>query len=100
ESEVGAVVDKVTQRTMTTAEGRLDIRDVSMTMTGSTGVVPLEIWVDSHNRLARLTFPAASVVVIRDDLASVLTREVRTPHKGDEDLFIPANGFTLGATIT
>ena len=64
------------------------------------GAFPIEVWTDDRQRLARLVMPMSSVVVIRDDLTSVMTREDHGQNPGDEAVFISANGFTIGATIT
>jgi hypothetical protein len=38
--------------------------------------------------------------VLRDDLTSVMMREERITHVGDEAVYIPATGFSLAATMT
>jgi pimeloyl-ACP methyl ester carboxylesterase len=58
------------------------------------------MWIDGRNRFARLVLPAASLTVIRDDLSVVMAREERISRPGDEDVFIPANGFNLGGTVS
>jgi pimeloyl-ACP methyl ester carboxylesterase len=98
--EVAATVDRVTPRRLVTAEGPVAIREFLLTLTTQTGTVPLEVWTDDRHRLARLVLPVSSMVVIRDDLTSVMTREDHAQNPTDEAVFIPANGFTIGATIT
>lgn len=100
DAEATAVVDRLTTRRILTPEGAVDIREFALTLTGPAGPIPLEVWVDARQRLARIVLPLASVVVIRDDLASVMVREDPVRNRGDEPAFIPANGFSLGATIT
>jgi pimeloyl-ACP methyl ester carboxylesterase len=100
EGEFAATVTRVTSRRLVTAEGPLAIREFVMTLATPQGGFPLEVWTDDRQRLARLVLPISSVVVIRDDLTSVMTREDHSPNPGDETVFIPANGFTIGATIT
>jgi pimeloyl-ACP methyl ester carboxylesterase len=58
------------------------------------------VWADVNGRLARIVLPAASLVVMRDDLSSVMAREEAVRNAGDEDVFIGAAGFNLGATVT
>ena len=60
----------------------------------------VQVWVDERSRLARVDLPAAALVVIREDLATVLAREEHIKNPGDDSLYIPASGFSLGATIT
>ena len=100
ETEVAATVDRVSSRRLVTPEGVVTIREFALTLATPRGGYPLEIWTDERQRLARLVLPVSSVVVIRDDLTSVMTREDHSQNSRDEDIFIPANGFSLGATIT
>lgn len=100
DAEVSAVVDRVTPRRMAMPEGTLEFREFAMTMTGPSGPMPVEVWTDSRQRLARISLPAASVVVVRNDLTSVMAREEPVSNRGDEGVFIAANGFSLADTIT
>jgi pimeloyl-ACP methyl ester carboxylesterase len=93
-------VEQVTPRRVSLGERSLDLRVVSVSLAGTAGSSNIELWIDGRNRLARLEMPSVSIVVIRDDLASVMAREERVRHARDEDVFVPANGFNLGATIT
>jgi pimeloyl-ACP methyl ester carboxylesterase len=78
----------------------VDLRSIRLTIAGANSVVPVELWVDARGRMARLSLPATSLVVIREDLATVMAREDRASVPGDTEEFIGANGFSLGATIT
>ena len=100
EGEVAATVDRVTPRRLVTRKGPSPFASSSLTLVTPRGAFPIEVWTDDRQRLARLVLPASSVVVIRDDLTSVMTREDHGQNPGDEAVFIPANGFTIGATIT
>jgi pimeloyl-ACP methyl ester carboxylesterase len=100
EGEVTATVDRVTARRLLTGGTATAIRDVALTLATPRGPVPLEIWVDDRGRLARVVLPISAVVVIRDDLSSVMTREDHGQNPGDEEVFIPGNGFSLAGTIT
>ena len=59
-----------------------------------------EVWVDSEDRLLRLTLPLTEIDVVRTDIVSTSTRFERFRHSGDEDIRIPAAGFSIAATIT
>ena len=98
--EASAVVDRVTPRRLVTAEGGVAVREFAMTLSTPRGFVPLEIWTDERQRLARVVLPTLSVVVIRDNLASVTTRLEPVRNPGDEEVLIPSNGFSLAGTIT
>jgi pimeloyl-ACP methyl ester carboxylesterase len=98
--EVTVTVDVVRERRVVTADGPIDLQQFDLTFENPSGPVKAEIWIDGKKRLARLLLPAAAVTVIRDDLSAVLSREERISHPGDEDVFIPAIGFNLGATVS
>jgi len=100
DGEVNATVDRVTPKRIVNPSGTTDLRQFDMTIgrPGSPSVVKVSI--DDRSRLARLDFPGESVVVIRDDIATVMSREEKARNPGDDDLFIPASGFSLGATVT
>jgi pimeloyl-ACP methyl ester carboxylesterase len=100
EAEANATVNRVTSRRIVTPDGPIAIRDFSLTLAGPAGLIPIEIWTDERQRLVRLVLPTTSVVVLRDDLASVMTREEPVKNPGDQTVFIPSNGFSLAGTFT
>jgi pimeloyl-ACP methyl ester carboxylesterase len=100
EGEGSITVDRMTPRRIVTLDGTIEMQDWALTITQAGGPVPVELWTDARHRLARVVLPTASLVVLRDDLASVMVREERIHNAGDENAFIPANGFSLAATIT
>jgi pimeloyl-ACP methyl ester carboxylesterase len=100
EGQTSLTVSQMTPRRLSLGERTLDIRAYTVTLASAGTSSTAEVWVDSQNRLARLEMPSLAVVVIREDLASVMAREVRLRNPRDEDTFIPANGFSLGATTT
>ncbi len=97
---VEATVGTVSPRRIYIGTRAMDLREYSVTIAAPGGAVPIDLWIDARGRLARLALPAASVVVIRDDLSSVMAHEEPAHNAGDEDASIGANGFSLAATIT
>ena len=100
EGETSVTVEQITPRRISLGDRVVEVRIVSLALASTGGRSLMELWVDGRGRLARLEMPEVSVVVIRDDLASVMARTEHVRHPGDEDVFIPANGFSLGATFT
>jgi dienelactone hydrolase len=100
EGGASATVDRITPRRLVTPEGPMEIREFAVTLQTPRGPFGIEVWVDGRGRLARLVLPVSSVMVLRDDLTSVMTREDHGRNPGDEDVFIPANGFNLAGTLT
>jgi len=99
QAEINATVDRITDRRLTTPLGPIDLKQVDMTFSNPSPLA-VEVWIDTHSRLARLAVPSQGLVVVRDDLSSVMTREEHIRNSGDTSEFIPANGFNLGATLT
>jgi pimeloyl-ACP methyl ester carboxylesterase len=100
EREIPATVTGTTMRRLATPEGTVDLRQFEMTFGYPGDPMAIEVWIDGQDRLARIVRPADGLTVVRDDLSSVLAREVKIRNPRDEDVFIPASGFNLGATIT
>src|SRR5262249_38061839 len=59
-----------------------------------------EIWTDEGGRLLRLSIPAQSLDIAREDIASVAARRVTSSRPNDEQVRIPANGFALAGTLS
>src|SRR5262245_12952119 len=60
----------------------------------------IEIWGDEQGRLLRVSIPAQSLEFAREDIASVSSRLVTMSRPNDEDIRIPANGFSLAGTLS
>lgn len=100
DGETSIVVDRITAKRVSTVDATLDLREFGMSVAARGGTVPLQMWIDARNRLVRVVMPASSVVIVRDDVAGVMAREVHVSNPGDDEQFVSANGFTIGATIT
>jgi pimeloyl-ACP methyl ester carboxylesterase len=98
--EIPATVTRVAPRRLATPDGTVDLRQFELSFGYPGDPMLIEVWIDARDRLARIVRPADGVTVVRDDLSSVLAREIRIRNPRDEDLFVPAAGFNLGATIT
>jgi pimeloyl-ACP methyl ester carboxylesterase len=64
--------------------------------------VPIEadVWTDETGRMIRLSVPAQSLEVVREDIAAVSARSVPISRPNDEPIRIPSNGFTLAGTLS
>ena len=60
----------------------------------------LHLYADNIGTLVRVSVPAQSLDVVRDDIAGSISRTRVTSNPGDQAVIIPAAGFNLGATIT
>jgi pimeloyl-ACP methyl ester carboxylesterase len=71
-------------------------------VTGSSSSISLDftIWGDENGRLLELTVPAQGLDIARTDIASVASRHVSISRSNDEQVRIPAVGFTLAGTLS
>lgn len=100
QTELAVRIDRITPRRIETPGTRHELRQYDLVFPNPSGPLNVEVWIDTRGRLARLAIPVASVAVIRDDLSTVMARLDSYSHARDEELFIPANGFNIAATIT
>jgi len=59
-----------------------------------------DIWLDETGRMLRLSLPAQSLEVVREDIAAVSSRTITISRPNDESIKIPANGFVLAGTLS
>ncbi len=59
-----------------------------------------EIWGDESGRLLRVSVPAQSLEVVREDIASVSSRRVTVSRPSDEQVRVQANGFSIAGTLS
>jgi pimeloyl-ACP methyl ester carboxylesterase len=62
--------------------------------------VEADIWGDENGRLLRLSVPVQAIEFVREDIASVSTRQVVISRSNDQQVRVPANGFTLAGTVS
>jgi uncharacterized protein len=62
--------------------------------------VEADIWGDETGRLLRVSIPDQGLEALREDIASVSTRRVPISRPNDEQVRIPANGFTMVGTLS
>ena len=100
QAEIRLAVKAVTASTFETPSGPVATHRYSVTFNNPNGPLDADITVDNRNRFARLEIPAAMLVVSRQDLAGVGTRQLTVRNPTDADAHIPAAGFSLAGTLT
>ncbi len=100
QAEIPARIERITPRRMESPTIRHELRQFDLVFANPGGPLNVEVWVDARGRLARVAIPVASLTVVRDDLTVVMARLDSFSHPRDQELFIPANGFNIAATIT
>jgi len=83
-----------------TLDGVIDARRSMISIDDPAKPAEVEIWADQGGRLIRFSVPSQAVEVLRSDVASVAAREVKVSRPNDESVHVPANGFTLAATVS
>ena len=100
QAEIKLIVRAITPGQFQTAAGLVKTQRYSLTFGNPGGDVPAEVSVDEKGRLARLEIPTASLIVARQDLASVSSRMQTVRNPTDADVRVPAAGFSLAGTVT
>src|SRR5262249_55826477 len=79
----------------------IQARHTRLTLTAAGGVdPPVDVGGDEAGHLLRVGVPSQSTESVRADIASVAARRITISRGGDEQLRIPANGFTLAGTLS
>ena len=96
---LSATIHSVTDETIKTPARVIAARRWTLHLGGGAGKLEMDVWTDG-NRLLRLDIPTQMLTVLRDDISSVSARLVRMARPNDEEVSVPANGFSLAATIS
>ena len=94
-----ATIHGVTDETIKVAGRSIAARRWTLHLGGGSAKLEMEVWTEG-SRLLRLDIPTQMLTVLRDDIASVSARLVTMARPNDEEVSIPANGFSLAATLS
>jgi uncharacterized protein len=98
--EIALQVTAVSSERIRTAGRTIAAKRYTIVFGNVSGPVPGELWVDEDGRLIRFRVPGQALEVAREDVVAVSSRVERLGRPGDEQSFIPSNGFSLAATIS
>ncbi|HET7219879.1 MAG TPA: alpha/beta fold hydrolase [Vicinamibacterales bacterium] len=99
--ELKVVLKTVADEEIKTPAGIVKMRKFELTAYNAGGsTFPLLVTVDDKARLARLEVAASGLTVVRNDLSGVAVRTLTARNPTDADVTIPANGFSIAATMT
>jgi pimeloyl-ACP methyl ester carboxylesterase len=99
-AEIGVLLNGVDVQRMQTPGRTFEIRKYRVSFKNPGGAMDAEVWAEPAGRLVRVSIPAASFDIVREDVATVAAREQKFSREGDEDVKIPANGFNLAGSIS
>ena len=94
--EVGESSDETIQTASQVIRGRR----TAAKMLAPGASLDIAVWGDENGRLLRLSVPAQNLEVAREDIASVAARRVTISRANDEQIRVPANGFSLAGTVS
>lgn len=101
QAQVEATLSAVADERMQTAAGMFEVRRHVIDVANPGAPLVALVWAETRTgRLIRYSIAAAGVDIVREDLTSVFTREVKEFRDNDQTLLIPAAGFNLGATVS
>ena len=83
-----------------TAKRVVEVRTYALTFQNPGTPLGATIWTDEAGRLVRFEVAAQSLLVVREDFASVGARNEVMSRAGDQSVHIPANGFNLAGTLS
>lgn len=98
--EVKLTVKAVQEEQIATPGARLATRRYDVVINNPGGPLSAVVTIDHRARFVRLEIPASALTVARTDVAGVGTRLQSARNPTDVDVTIPANGFSLAATLT
>jgi pimeloyl-ACP methyl ester carboxylesterase len=100
---IGSVVLHVGESTteqIQTATRLIAAKKTRVTASSPGTTLDFTIWGDENGRLLEMTAPAQGLDVARTDIASVSARHIAISRPNDEQVRIPAVGFTLAGTLS
>lgn len=100
QAEVAIRLTALVTEIVQTPNSTLELLRYDVVVVDPAGEVPMSLTAEPDGSLARIVVPDQSLQVLRNDLASPLTRTVTFTNPGDERATIPASGFSLVGTLT
>jgi pimeloyl-ACP methyl ester carboxylesterase len=96
---VAISVTNVTEETIQIPGRKIAARRFVLHVGGAASKLDMEVWTEA-GRLLRIDIPAQMLSILRDDIASVSARLVTMARPNDEQISVPAIGFSLSATLS
>ena len=102
QGEVAIKLTAVVPERMETPKGAFAATRYALTLSSPppTADLSFNLWTNADGNLLRLSIPAQTIEMAREDIASAASRTTAFSIPGDETVQIPAVGFNLAATVT
>jgi pimeloyl-ACP methyl ester carboxylesterase len=98
--EIGVQFKSVSEEKIQTPARTIVTRHYVLSMLNPGLPTQMDLWVDENQRLLHVSVPAQSFDMLRSDIATVSARLETVSRPGDEQVKIPANGFSLAGTVS
>ena len=96
----GVRVGESSPQQIQTTSRLITAKRTRVTLMTPSAPIDADIWTDETGRMIRLSVPAQSLEVVRDDVAAVSSRSVLISRPNDSQAHIPSIGFSLAGTIS
>ncbi len=100
QAEIPIAVTAVADEQIETPQRAFAVRRFSLTFRNPNGEVTASLWIEPSGAFVRLSVPAQTLEIARDDVASAASRMSAFSIEGDETVMVPGNGFNIAATVT
>ena len=100
QAEISIRLNRVSEQYIVTPDQTVTARVHHVTVLAPGNPFDAEIWADTGHRLVRISMPSVGLEIARTDVVSAGARRLTSRNERDEDVRIPASGFSLMATVT
>ncbi len=101
QGEIAVLVTAIADERIETPKRTFAAKRYSLTFKNPGGDLLASVWAEAASAaFVRLSVPAQTLEVARDDVASAASRMTSFSILGDESVRVAANGFNLAATVT
>ena len=101
QAEIPVVVTAVADERIETPKRTFGAKRYTLTFKNPGGELVASVWAEAASgAFVRLSVPAQTLEVARDDVASAASRMAAFSIPGDESVRVPANGFNLAASVS
>ena len=99
-AEVSIQVKAITEERIQTPGRTITSRHYQLMFANPKQTQQADLWADATGRLLRLAIVEQSFEMAREDVSSAAARTEVAPRAGDEQVLIPASGFSLAGTMS
>jgi pimeloyl-ACP methyl ester carboxylesterase len=100
QASIAITVKGVTDDRVRTQAALVPVRRYALELAGGERTSNVEVWTDGSGRLIRFAIPAQGFDMVRTDIASITSRREPVSRPNDEQVHVPAYGFSLAGTLS